>query len=80
METYHFRELVETDGKVVLIGLPPNKEVEITVLERTNFPREMQSWLNSIRARHKFAKMSKEEILETLHKTRETVWHERHAS
>jgi len=80
METYHFRELVKTDGQVVLIGLPPNKEVEITVLERTAFPIEMQSWLNSIRVRHKFAKMSKKKILETLHKTRETVWHERHAS
>ena len=80
METYRFKELVETDGKVVLIGLPPNKEVYITVLERTNFPSEMQNWLNSIRVRHTFAKMSKEKIFETLRKTRETVWYERHAN
>ncbi len=80
METYRFREVVETDGKVVLSGLPPSKEVEILVLEKTDLPGEMQSWLSSIRTRHTFAKMSKEKILEALRKTRETVWNERHAS
>ncbi|MCP4701043.1 MAG: hypothetical protein GY862_29945 [Gammaproteobacteria bacterium] len=57
METYHFREVVKTDGKVVLSGLPPSKEVEIVVLERTDLPVEMQSWLSNIRTRHTFAKM-----------------------
>jgi hypothetical protein len=80
METDCFKKFVETDGKVVLIGLPPSKEVYITVLERTNFPNEIQNWLNSIKARHTFTKMSKEKILEKLNKTRETVWHKRHAN
>ena len=80
METYHFKEVVETDGSVRLLGLPPSKEVEIVVLERTQLPEEIQQWLSDIRVRHPFAKMSKEEILKTLRRTRETVWAERHAS
>ena len=79
METYHFRQLVKMDGSVLLSGLPPYKEVEILVLEGTDLPGEMQSWLRDIRVRHPFAKMGKEEILEALRKTRETVWVERHA-
>ena len=80
METYHFRKVVEMDGSVSLSGLPPHKEVEIVVLERADLPEEMQSWLSDIRGRHPFAKMSKEEILKALRRTREIVWAERHAS
>ena len=79
METYHFKTVVDTDGSVRLSGLPPQKEVEIVVLERSELPEEIQSWLSDIRARHPFAKMSKQEILEALRRTRETVWTERHA-
>ena len=79
METYHFKEVVEMDGSVRLWGLPPDKEVEIGVLERTELPEEIQHWLSEVRARHPFAKMSKQEILEALRRTRETVWTERHA-
>lgn len=80
METYHFREVVEIDGSVHLLGLPPGKEVEIVVLEQTDMSGEIQRWLSDIRVRHPFTKMSKEEILKTLRSTRETVWAERHAS
>ena len=79
METYHFTAVVETDGSVHLSGLPPRKEVEIVVLEGADLPEEMRGWLIDIRARHPFATMSKEEILKTLRRTRETVWAERHA-
>jgi len=74
MKSYHFNAVVETDGSVHLSGLPPQKEVEIVVLERTRLPEEMQNWLNDIRERHPFAKMSKAEILEILRQTRESVW------
>lgn len=80
MEIYHFRRMVEMDGSVLLSGLPSHKEVEIVVQEPTGLPKETQSWLSDIRARHPFTKMSKEEILKALRKTRETVWVERHAS
>ena len=80
MEIYHFKEIVAKDGSVHLSGLPPTKEVEIVVLERTGLSEEIQQWLCDIRGRHPFAKMSKEEILKTLRRTREMVWIERHAS
>jgi hypothetical protein len=38
---------------------------------------EWQDWMNDIRSRHPFAKMSKEEILIILRKTREEVSTER---
>ena len=70
---YYFRAIVEEDGSVLLSGLPPQKEVEIIVQERTSLPEEMQKWLDDIRKRHPFAKMSKEEILQALRQTRETI-------
>ena len=70
---YYFRAVVEEDGSILLSGLPPQKEVEIIVRERRSFPEEMQRWLDDIRERHPFAKMSKEEILEVLRKTREII-------
>ena len=68
------------DGSVLLSGLPPHKEVEIIVLEKTDLPKEIQNWLSDIRIRHPFAKMSKEKILKILRRTRETLWVERYAS
>ena len=65
---------METDGSVRLNGLPPRQQVEIVVLERPALPYELQTWLQDIRGRHPFAKMSKEEILQSLRRTREDVW------
>jgi hypothetical protein len=78
MKSYRFRTVVEPDGSVHLSGLPPEQEVEIVVLERPVLPAEMQEWLDDVRARHPFARISKEEILEALRQTREIVWAERH--
>lgn len=80
MKTYHFDTVVETDGSVRLDGLPPHQQVEVVVLERPALPDELQAWLQDIRGRHPFAKMSKEEILQSLRRTREEVWAERHES
>lgn len=80
MKTYHFNAVVEIDGSIRLFGLPPHKDVEVLVLERTGLSEEMQNWLSDIRARHPFAKMSKEEILTALRHTREALWTERHAN
>ena len=79
MEAYRFKTTVETDSSVHLAGLPPEREVEIVVMERNGLSDEFKEWLRDIRARHPFTKMSKEEILESLRKTREEVWAERHA-
>lgn len=80
MEAYHFKTVVEANGSVVLAGLPPSQEVEIVVVERNGSTDELRAWFQDIRTRHPFARMSKEEILKALQKTRETVWAERHAS
>jgi hypothetical protein len=80
MKSYHFNATVDKDGSVHLSGLPPQQDVEIVVTERTGLPDDLQEWLNDIRQRHPFAKMSKEEVLEALRQTRETVWAERHES
>jgi hypothetical protein len=72
MKSYHFNTTVEKDGSIHLTGLPPQKEVEIIVLERAE-KAEMQEWLDDIRSRHPFASMSKDEILEVLQQTREAV-------
>ena len=79
MEAYHFKTTVQADGSVILSGLPPRQEVEVVVVERKGLSEEMQIWFQDIRARHPFAQMSKDEILKTLRKTRETVWTDRHA-
>ena len=78
MKSYRFNAVVESDGSIHLSGLPPEKEVEIVVLERSGLTNEMQEWLEDVRTRHPFAKMSKEEILEALRQTRDAVWAERH--
>lgn len=79
MEAYHFKTTVAADGSLVLAGLPPSQEVEVVVIERTDLSDDIRSWLQDIRTRHPFAKMSKEEILQVLQKSREAVWAERHA-
>jgi hypothetical protein len=80
MEAYHFKTIVDADGSVTLSGLPASREVEIVVVERKGLSKEMQAWFQDIRTRHPFAKMSKEEILQALRKTREVVWAEQHAN
>lgn len=79
MEAYHFKTVVQSDGSLVLSGLPPNQEVEIVVVERKGLSEEMQSWFQDIRTHHPFAQMSKDDILKAIRRTRETVWTERHA-
>lgn len=80
MNTHHFSKIVEKDGSVHLTGLPPHKQVEVVILERTELSEEMKEWLSDVRVRHPFAKMSKDEILNLLRQTRETVWADRHES
>lgn len=79
MNTYHFKTVVASDGSVHLSDLPPDTEVEVLVVERSEPAKEMQAWLADIRARHPFASMSKEEILDALRRTREAVWADRYA-
>ena len=80
METYRFKAKVEKDGSVLISGLRPSQEVEIVVVERAGMSAETKTWFDDIRSRHPFVKMSKEEILEALRRTREEIWDEEHAS
>ncbi len=86
MQTYHFDEVVNDEGVVMLSGLPRLTKVAIVVIDP-----EISSWqarLNHLRKKfqktHPFAKMSQEEILVQLRQTREKVYDElygdRHAN
>ena len=80
MKTYHFQDIVNSEGKVTLSlsGLPPHKKVEIVVLypETQDAQEEMKLWLEEIRQEHPFRKMKKEEILVEIRKNREEVYDE----
>ncbi|NJN80912.1 MAG: hypothetical protein HC802_00530 [Caldilineaceae bacterium] len=80
MATYRYNTVVEKDGSVHLSGLPPEKEIEIVILDRSDDIEEMKNWLADIRGRHPLAAMDKDEILNLLRDTRESVWAERHES
>lgn len=80
MKSYHFNTTVEMDGSVHLTGLPPQRKVEIVIMERGGPAEEMEPWLSDLRERHPFSKMRKEEILKLLRQTREIVWVEQHES
>jgi len=78
MQTYHFKETVNSKGMITLSGLPAHKEVAVVVMypEPFDFQKEMKRWMDDIRERHPYAKMSKEEVLEQLRQTREVVYDE----
>jgi hypothetical protein len=78
MQTYHFDEVVNNEGVVTISGLPAYKQVQIVVLypEPHDFQEEMKRWMDDLSQRHPFAKMSKEEVLKHLRKTREEVYEE----
>ncbi len=78
MQTYHFDEVVNNEGIVTLSGLPAYKQVAIVVMypEPHDSQEEMKRWMDDLRQRHPFAKMSKEEVLKQLRKTREEVYDE----
>jgi hypothetical protein len=75
MQTYHFNEVVNNEGVVTISGLPPMTKVEIVVTspEPQDSQEEMKRWMDDLCQRHPFAKMSKEEILVELRKTRERI-------
>ena len=81
MKTHHFKQVIDSDGTITLSGLPAYKEVEIIVMypEQYDLEEEMKRWFEDVSKRHPFAKMSEEEILKELRRTREIVWEERHA-
>ncbi|MCP4104172.1 MAG: hypothetical protein GY749_01320 [Desulfobacteraceae bacterium] len=82
MKTYHLKKKTDSHGLITISELPPYQEVEVIVIcaEQTDLQAEMKQWFDDIRKYHPFAKMSKNEILESLRITRETVWNERHES
>lgn len=82
MLTYHITTRVQSDGSVKLQNLPPDHRVEIFVVEpeQNDVQADMAAWFADVRARHPFANMTKDEILNILRQTREEVWNERHAN
>ncbi len=86
MQTYHFKAVVDSQGVVTLSGLPPFTEVAIVVIkpEPSDWQERMNDFMDKIQENHPFAKMSEEDILIELRKTREKVYDElygdRHAS
>ena len=81
MVTYHVNTLVQADGSVRLQNLPPNQRVEIFVMqpEPNEIQADMAAWFADVRMRHPFTRMTKDEILSILRRTRDEAWNERHA-
>lgn len=75
MQTYHFKEIVNSEGVVTLSGLPPLTEVAIVVIhpELSQWKLRMSCLMDDMQQNHPFAKMSKEEILLQLRRTRDEV-------
>lgn len=86
MQTYHFKEIVNGQGEVTLSGLPPFTEVAIVVIkpEPFDWQERMNNFMDKLQENHPLAKMSQEDILIELRKTREKVYDElygdRHAN
>lgn len=80
MKTYHFTEVVSDDGTVTLSGLPPLTEVAIVVInpELSTWLKRMERLMQDVQANHPFTQMSREEIMQQLRETRETVYEELH--
>ncbi len=79
MQTYHFKEIVNSKGVITLSGLPPFTEVAIVVInkpKRLDWQERMKKLMQDISENHPFAKMSREEILKRLRQTREEVYDE----
>jgi uncharacterized protein (DUF885 family) len=78
MQTYHFDEVVNDEGVVMLSGLPALAKVAIVVVypEPQDIQQEMKQLMHAIRQDHPFMNMSKEEILLKLRQTREEVCEE----
>ena len=78
IQTYHFDEVVNSEGVVTLSGLPPLAKVAIVVIkpELLDWRAKLELLRRDLQQNHPFAKMSKEEILAQLRKTREEVYDE----
>ena len=76
MKLKQFNEVVSKDGTVVLSGLPPDKEVRITVNPQT-WEEEFREWQKEFQANSPFKGMSDEEIMEDLRKLRDSIPNER---
>jgi len=75
MQTYHFKEIVNSEGVVTLSGLPPLTEVAVVVIppELSEWKLRMSRLMDDMQQNHPFARMSQEEILQQLRRTRDEV-------
>jgi DNA integrity scanning protein DisA with diadenylate cyclase activity len=82
MQTYHFDEIVSDEGVVTLSGLPPLAQVVVVVIQPdvSDWQERMQKLMQDVSENHPFAKMSKEEILVELRKTRERIAEEEYGN
>lgn len=78
MQTYNFKEIVNEQGEVILSGLPPLTEVAVVVIhpELADWQKRMSRFMEDVQKNHPFAKMSREEILQQLRRTRDEVCEE----
>ncbi len=78
MQTYHFDEVVNDEGVVMLTGLPPLTKVAVVVIapEISDWQKRLDYLRKRFQETHPFAQMSREEILVQLRQTREKVYDE----
>ena len=80
MKTIQLKTKVASDGSVHLTNLPPDKEVEVTIAEPFDWPKEFKQWQKDFQTRDPFKGMTKEQVLEKLRESREKIYYERHGN
>ena len=80
MQTYHFKEVVASDGTITLSGLPPLTEVAVVVInpELATWRERMAALMDQLQAEHPFGQMSREEVLAQLRHSRQEVYEQLH--
>ncbi len=78
MQTYHFKEIVNSEGTVTLSGLPPLTEVAIVVIhpKLSDWQVRMKQLMDELQQSHPFSTMSEEDILQHLRQIRDEVYEE----
>ena len=78
MQTYHFNEVVDNKGAITLSGLPPLTKVVVVAIvpEGSDWQNRMERFIDKVADNHPLSQLSREEILQNLHQTREDVCEE----
>ncbi len=80
MQSLLLEKRVNTDGSLMLTDLPPDQDVVILINPKRKSERSQPIWaeLQAELIDHPFRSMSREEVLESLRRTRDEIARERY--